>query len=50
MIANVVHEWRTMPWTPRGRRVGRVIEGTFVFVLLMFGPCLTVALVNWLVP
>lgn len=50
MIAGLVDEWRTIPWTPRARRIGRVLENVGVFVLLMFGPSLVLGIVNWLVP
>lgn len=35
MIANLVHEWRTMPWTPRARRIGRVLESAGILMLIM---------------
>lgn len=45
-----VWEWRTMPWTPRARRIGNALQLTGVFVAIMFGPSLVLAAVNWLVP
>jgi hypothetical protein len=43
-------DWRTMPWTPRARRIGHVIQLTVAFVAIVFGPAVVTAGVNWLVP
>ena len=50
MIAGLVEEWRTMPWTPRARRLGRVLVSAAAFVCFMFAPALMLGIVNRLVP
>lgn len=34
VIARWVDEWQAIPWTPRARRIGRVLEGAFILLAL----------------
>lgn len=49
-MSRLVAEFRAIPWTARGRRIGRTIELTVGTVVLVFGPALTVGLVEWVLP
>lgn len=34
-MTGLIAEFRAIPWNARGRRVGRLIAGTFLLVMLM---------------
>lgn len=34
-MTGVIAEFRAIPWNARGRRIGRLITGTFLLVMLM---------------
>ena len=35
IVTGLVAEFRAIPWNARGRRIGRLITGTLIFVMLM---------------
>ena len=49
-MSRLIVEFRAIPWTPRGRRLGRTIELTVGTIVLVFGPALAVGLVEWILP
>lgn len=46
--ANLKHEWATMPWTPRARRIGTAIELVAGVTILVFGGVIVEGIVQWL--
>jgi len=46
----LVDEFNAIPWTPRAKRIGQVLEITVGVTLLILAPALIGGLVNWLVP
>ncbi len=49
-MSRLIAEFRAIPWTPRGRRIGRVLELVAGTIVLVFGPALAVGLVEWILP
>lgn len=49
-MSRLAAEFRAIPWTARGRRLGRTIELTVGTIVFVFGPALAVGLVEWILP